>query len=219
MILLTTGLMARESLFVSCKDTGIGVYNGLFHSTAITHSFDLFVYIIGAIILLLTAFYPRQLIKTLERKRSMDISFALAFSSSFYEIWRYDGASQQRSLTLVLPLPLPLPPSSLFASLSLPLSLSASAFLSRVWVYLGLFSRSAWSPDSVFGRGFASSKSRGKSSEGGGPNSLSFVRRAVFLFRKKCLLLFFIRALREVHIKKLGTRRLSPGAGRRAPPR
>ena len=40
MILLTTGLMGCESLFVSCLDTGIGVYNGLFHSTAITHSFD-----------------------------------------------------------------------------------------------------------------------------------------------------------------------------------
>ena len=64
MILLTTGLMGCESLFVSCLDTGIGVYNGLFHSTAITHSFDLFVYIIGAIILLLTAFYPRRLIET-----------------------------------------------------------------------------------------------------------------------------------------------------------
>jgi len=55
MILLTTGLMGCESLFVSCLDTGIGVYNGLFHSTAITHSFDQFVHIIGAIILL---FFP-----------------------------------------------------------------------------------------------------------------------------------------------------------------
>lgn len=40
----------------SCLDTGIGVYNGLFHSTAITHSFDQFVHIIGAIILLLFPF-------------------------------------------------------------------------------------------------------------------------------------------------------------------
>jgi hypothetical protein len=55
MILLTTGLMGCESLFVSCLDTGIGVYNGLFHSTAITHSFDQFVHIIGAIILF---FFP-----------------------------------------------------------------------------------------------------------------------------------------------------------------
>jgi hypothetical protein len=31
---------------------GIGIYNGLFHSTVITHSFDLFIDIIGVIILL-----------------------------------------------------------------------------------------------------------------------------------------------------------------------
>ena len=68
MILLTTSLMGCESLFVSCLDTGIGVYNGLFHSTAITHSFDLFVYIIGAIIILLTAFYPSRLIETIDTR-------------------------------------------------------------------------------------------------------------------------------------------------------
>ncbi|MCZ6909896.1 MAG: hypothetical protein O7C56_02255 [Rickettsia endosymbiont of Ixodes persulcatus] len=49
-------------------DTGIGIYNGLFHSTAITHSFDLFIYIIGAIILLLTAFYPRRIEESLSNK-------------------------------------------------------------------------------------------------------------------------------------------------------
>jgi hypothetical protein len=61
MILLYSGIIACDSLYVSCLDTGIGIYNGLFHSTAITHSFDLFIYIIGVIILLLTAFYPRNL--------------------------------------------------------------------------------------------------------------------------------------------------------------
>jgi len=61
MILLSTGFIGCDSLFVSCLDTGIGVYNGLFHSAALTQSFDLFIYIIGAIILLLTSFYPRRL--------------------------------------------------------------------------------------------------------------------------------------------------------------
>jgi len=60
-ILLYSGIIGYDSLYVTYLDTGIGIYNGLFHSTAITHSFDLFIDIIGAIILLLTAFYPRRI--------------------------------------------------------------------------------------------------------------------------------------------------------------
>jgi len=56
--------MGCESIFISCLDSGIGVDSDLFQSRAITHSFDLFVYFIGAIILLLTAIYPRRLIET-----------------------------------------------------------------------------------------------------------------------------------------------------------
>ena len=40
----------------------MGIYNGLFHSTAITYSFDLFIYIIVPIILL-TAFYARRIVQ------------------------------------------------------------------------------------------------------------------------------------------------------------
>jgi hypothetical protein len=36
-------------LYSSAKGAGIGIYNGLFHSTAITHSFNLFIDIIGVI--------------------------------------------------------------------------------------------------------------------------------------------------------------------------
>ncbi len=39
---------------------GIGLYNGLFNVTCITHSFQIFILIICGIILLLTAFYPRK---------------------------------------------------------------------------------------------------------------------------------------------------------------
>jgi hypothetical protein len=41
------------------------MYEGLFHSTSITHSFALFLCIIGAIVLQLTAYYPRR------KKKSM----------------------------------------------------------------------------------------------------------------------------------------------------
>ena len=62
-ILLYSGIIGYDSLYVTYLDTGIGIYNGLFHSTAITHSFDLFIYIIAPIILLLTAFYARRIVQ------------------------------------------------------------------------------------------------------------------------------------------------------------
>ena len=61
LILLYSGILAYDSLAIGSLDTGIGVFSGLFHSTAITHSFDIFIYIIGAVILQLTSFYPRRL--------------------------------------------------------------------------------------------------------------------------------------------------------------
>jgi hypothetical protein len=62
-ILLYSGIIGYDSLYVTYLDNGIGIYNGLFHSTAITHSFDLFTYIIAPIILLLTAFYARRIVQ------------------------------------------------------------------------------------------------------------------------------------------------------------
>jgi hypothetical protein len=62
-ILLYSGIIGYDSLYVTYLDNGIGIYNGLFHSTAITHSFDLFIYIIAPIILLLTAFDARRIVQ------------------------------------------------------------------------------------------------------------------------------------------------------------
>jgi NADH-ubiquinone oxidoreductase chain 2 len=39
---------------------GIGIYNGLFHMTSITQVFHLFIFLVSALILQLTAFYPRR---------------------------------------------------------------------------------------------------------------------------------------------------------------
>jgi len=39
---------------------GIGLYHGLFHTTAITHLFQIFIFIISALILQLNSFYPRK---------------------------------------------------------------------------------------------------------------------------------------------------------------
>jgi hypothetical protein len=63
--LLYSGIIGYDILYVTYLDNGIGIYNGLFHSTAITYSFDLFIYIIVPIILLLTAFYARRIAQLL----------------------------------------------------------------------------------------------------------------------------------------------------------
>ena len=55
-IFLYSGIIDLSSFYI----LGIGIYNGLFHSTEIVQIFGLFMYIIGAIISLLTAFNPRR---------------------------------------------------------------------------------------------------------------------------------------------------------------
>jgi len=48
------------SLYITCLEKGIGLYNGLFHATSTTITFQIFIFIISAVILQLTAFYPRK---------------------------------------------------------------------------------------------------------------------------------------------------------------
>jgi len=58
--LILTSFLAFNNLFVMSLDKGIGIYGGLFHVTAFTQSFNIFIFIISAIILTLTSFYPRK---------------------------------------------------------------------------------------------------------------------------------------------------------------
>ena len=48
LILLYSGILAYDSLYI--ESLAIGVFSGLFHSTLITHSFDIFIYAIGDVI-------------------------------------------------------------------------------------------------------------------------------------------------------------------------
>src|SRR5256714_2442217 len=60
-ILIISLLLGMESLYIFFLEKGIGLYGGLFHITANTQTFNIFIYIISAIILQLTAFYPRKI--------------------------------------------------------------------------------------------------------------------------------------------------------------
>lgn len=59
-VLLYSSLIAFNSLYFSYLESGIGLYSGLFHATATTHVFHIFIFLISAAILQLTAFYPRK---------------------------------------------------------------------------------------------------------------------------------------------------------------
>ncbi len=59
-ILLLSSYLALDSLYLTSLDTGIGLYGGLFHATSITHTFQLFIFLVSAAILQLTSFYPRK---------------------------------------------------------------------------------------------------------------------------------------------------------------
>src|SRR5271155_1791049 len=59
-ILLYSALLAKNCLYMVSIDRGIGIYSGLFHTTSITQIFHIFIFLISAVILQLTAFYPRR---------------------------------------------------------------------------------------------------------------------------------------------------------------
>ena len=55
-----SGLIAFHNLHWVFLTNGIGIFSGLFHTTSITQIFQIFIFLISAVILQLTAFYPRR---------------------------------------------------------------------------------------------------------------------------------------------------------------
>lgn len=49
-----------NNLYIKPLEKGIGLYGGLFNVTTFTQSFNIFIVLLGAIIAILTAFYPRK---------------------------------------------------------------------------------------------------------------------------------------------------------------
>ena len=59
-VLLYSSLIALATLYFTYLDRGIGLYGGLFHATSITQIFHIFIFLVSAVILQLTGFYPRK---------------------------------------------------------------------------------------------------------------------------------------------------------------
>jgi NADH-ubiquinone oxidoreductase chain 2 len=59
-ILLISALISYDNLSLLFLEKGIGIFGGLFHVTATTNTFHIFIFLITSVILLLTSFYPRK---------------------------------------------------------------------------------------------------------------------------------------------------------------
>jgi NADH-ubiquinone oxidoreductase chain 2 len=59
-ILLISAFIAYDNLSLLFLAKGIGIFGGLFHTTATTNTFHVFIFLITGVILLLTSFYPRK---------------------------------------------------------------------------------------------------------------------------------------------------------------
>jgi NADH-ubiquinone oxidoreductase chain 2 len=59
-VLIYCSSLAVHSLIIQNTFKGIGLFGGLFHTTSITQIFQIFIFLISAVILQLTAFYPRR---------------------------------------------------------------------------------------------------------------------------------------------------------------
>ena len=77
LILISSIILTKNALYATFLDKGIGLYGGLFHCTAITHNFHIFIFLISAIILQLTSFYPRKVyIKDIDVKSVFDLFYS-----------------------------------------------------------------------------------------------------------------------------------------------
>ena len=81
--LLFASFLALNNLYIKPLEKGIGIYGGLFNVTTFTQSFNIFIFIISAIILTLTAFYPRKVYTDNYSSLYKLFSFKLTYNNNF----------------------------------------------------------------------------------------------------------------------------------------
>lgn len=58
--LIFAGLIAANNLYINPLEKGIGIYGGLFNVNVLTQTFNIFIFIVSGVILVVTGFYPRK---------------------------------------------------------------------------------------------------------------------------------------------------------------
>jgi NADH-ubiquinone oxidoreductase chain 2 len=59
--LIFASFIAFNNLYLKPLENGIGIYGGLFNVSTLSQTFNIFIFIVSSIILILTAFYPRKI--------------------------------------------------------------------------------------------------------------------------------------------------------------
>jgi len=59
--LFFSSFLAFNNLFVKSLEKGVAIFGGLFNVTSFTQTFNIFIFLVSALILTITAFYPRKL--------------------------------------------------------------------------------------------------------------------------------------------------------------
>ena len=59
-ILICCFILCMNSFYSQFHDKGLGLFGGLYHTTAVTHMFHIFIILVTALILQLNGFYPRK---------------------------------------------------------------------------------------------------------------------------------------------------------------
>jgi NADH-ubiquinone oxidoreductase chain 2 len=89
LVLLYSSLIGLVSLYISSLDRGIGLFGGLFNATSTTQIFQIFIFVVSAVILQLTAFYPRRVL--LEKTASLSAIINVKFNESINSIRNKKG--------------------------------------------------------------------------------------------------------------------------------
>lgn len=58
--LFFASLIAMNNLYINPLEKGVGIYGGLFNVNVLTQTFNIFIFLVSAIILVITGFYPRK---------------------------------------------------------------------------------------------------------------------------------------------------------------
>ena len=59
-ILICSFILCINSYYTDFHDKGLGFFGGFYQTSALTHTFHLFIFVITSLILVLNAFYPRK---------------------------------------------------------------------------------------------------------------------------------------------------------------
>lgn len=82
-ILICSFILCSNSYYSDFHDKGLGFFGGFYQTSALTHTFHLFIFVITSLILVLNAFYPRKVWSEKYSSLNKLVSYKLVYFNSF----------------------------------------------------------------------------------------------------------------------------------------